>query len=108
MPFAAVLARAGRCLYLRLSRFSARKGISGSGLCPLTMLRHLANLQAPSALRQGILLLLCERYTASASLRYLCSCHGSALLDQDNACAFPGHLLTVEMLPGPARDGPLL
>src|ERR1700736_5942523 len=54
MPFAVVLTRAGRCFYLRLSRFSARKSISGSGLCPLTMLRHLANLQAPNALRQGI------------------------------------------------------
>ena len=29
-------------------------------------------------------------------------------LSQDNACAFPGHLLTVEMLPGPARDGSFL
>src|SRR5258708_13109272 len=72
MPFAAVLARAGRCLYLRLSRFSARKGISGSGLCPLTMLRHLANLQAPNTLRQGFPLLLRERSAASASLRYTC------------------------------------
>src|SRR2546430_3024736 len=54
MPFAAVLTRASCCFYLRVSRFSARKGISGSGLCPLTILRHIANLQAPYALRQGI------------------------------------------------------
>src|SRR5258708_17926062 len=72
MPFAAVLARAGRCLCLRLSRFSARKGIPGSGLCPLTMLRHLANLQAPNTLRQGFPLLLRERSAASTSLRYTC------------------------------------
>jgi len=50
--------------YLRLSRFSARKDISGSG--PLTMLRHLANLQAPNALRQGILLLLERTLRVSA------------------------------------------
>src|SRR6266566_2298008 len=54
MPFAAVLTRASCCFYLRVSRFSARKGVSGSGLCPLTILRHIANLQAPYALRQGI------------------------------------------------------
>src|SRR6266436_1144098 len=76
MPFAAVLTRASRCFYLRLSRFSARKGLSGGGLCPLTMLRHLANLQAPSALRQGILLLLCECSTSSASQLYPCSLPG--------------------------------
>src|SRR5260370_19292972 len=74
MPFAVVLTRAGRCFYLRLSRFSARKGISGSGLCPLTMLRHLANLQAPNALRQGIPLLLRERSPGfSVSAFYLLS-----------------------------------
>jgi len=73
MPFAAVLTRASRCFYLRLSRFSARKRISGSDPCPLTILRHLANLQAPNALRQGIPLLLCEPSAASASLRYPCS-----------------------------------
>src|SRR6266436_7397044 len=54
MPFAAVLSRASRCCYLRVSRFSARKGISGSGLGPPTILRPIANLQAPYALRQGI------------------------------------------------------
>src|ERR1700731_3757994 len=32
----------------------------------------------------------------------------SRLLGRDNACPWPGHLLTVEMLRGPARDGPLL
>src|SRR5260370_7258182 len=37
------------------------EGHIGSGLCPLTMLRHLANLQAPNTLRQGIPLLLRER-----------------------------------------------
>src|SRR5712692_6710211 len=46
MPFAAVLTRSSCCFYFRLSRFHARKGISGSGLCPVTMLRHLVNLQA--------------------------------------------------------------
>src|SRR6266436_3347483 len=34
--------------------------------------------------------------------------HASRLLGRDNACPWPGHLLTVEMLPGPARDGSLL
>src|SRR5260370_21624222 len=46
MPFAAVLTRSSCCFCLRLSRFHARKGISGSGPCPVTLLRHLANLQA--------------------------------------------------------------
>src|SRR6266852_1810727 len=46
MPFAAVLTRSSCCFYFRLLRFHARKGISGSGLCPVTMLRHLVNLQA--------------------------------------------------------------
>src|SRR6266849_2233985 len=44
--FAAVLTRSSCCFYFRLLRFHARKGISGSGLCPVTMLRHLVNLQA--------------------------------------------------------------
>src|SRR6266704_3794191 len=105
MPFTAVLSRASRYFYLRLSRFSARKGNSGNGLCPLTMLRHLANLQAPGALRQGIPLFsadlpwLQHRWVIRVFRR------GSPFLDQDNACAFSGHLLTVEMLPDAARDG---
>src|SRR5258707_15366837 len=98
MPFAAVLARAGRCLYLRLSRFSARKGNSGSGLCPLTMLRHLANLQAPSALRQGIPLFSADPPRPQHLWVIRVFRRGSPFLDQDNACAFSGHLLTVEML----------
>jgi len=57
MPFAAVLTRAGSCFCLYLPRFSAWKGVSGSGPCPLATLPHLANLQAPNALRQGIPLL---------------------------------------------------
>src|SRR5216684_698488 len=69
MPVAAVLTRARRCFYLRFARFSARKGNSGSGLGPLPMLRHLANLQAPNTLRQGIPR-LCESSAASASPRY--------------------------------------
>src|SRR6266704_1028991 len=105
MPFTAVLSRASRYFYLRLSRFSARKGNSGTGLSPLTMLRHLANLHAPGALRQGIPLFsadlpwLQHRWVIRVFRR------GSPFLDQDNACAFSGHLLTVEMLPDPARDG---
>ena len=59
MPFAAVLTRAGCCFCLCLPRFSAWKGVSGSGPCPLATLPHLANLQAPNALRQGIPLLFC-------------------------------------------------
>src|SRR5207253_66769 len=107
MPFAAVITW-DRAMFLSpLSRFSARKGISGSGLCPLTMLRHLANLQAPGAVRQGIPPFL-ER--TLRGLERLCIvlglCHVGPLLGQDNACALPGHLLTVEMLPSPARDGP--
>src|SRR5437899_1380003 len=106
MPFAAVLTRASCCFYLRVSRFSARKGISGSGLCPLTILRHIANLQAPYALRQGIP----SRSSNGQQARCLCFfCSLFALkipsLDWDNACAFSGHLLTVEMLPQPTRDG---
>src|SRR6266849_3862546 len=54
MPVAAILTRASRSFGICLSRVSARKGNSGSGPCPLTMLRHLANLQAPNTLRQGI------------------------------------------------------
>jgi hypothetical protein len=60
--------------------------------CPLTILRHLANLQAPNALRQGIPVLLCEPSAASASLRYPCSYDASLILDRDNTCACPGHL----------------
>ena len=37
------------------------------------MLRHLANLQAPSAVRQGIPIDLCELFAASSCLRYACS-----------------------------------
>src|ERR1700674_40241 len=103
MPLAVVLTRASRCFYLRLSRFSARKGIPGSGLCPLTMLRHHVNLQARYALRQGIPLLLGEPSVALSSLRYPCCSSWKPTLDQSNACAFSGHLLTVRMLPGLAR-----
>src|SRR5258708_3644206 len=46
MPFAAVLTRSSCCFYFRLLRFHARNGISGRGLCPVTLPRHLANLQA--------------------------------------------------------------
>src|SRR5713226_7231800 len=35
MPFAVVLTRACQCFDFRLSRFSAGKGVSGSGLYPL-------------------------------------------------------------------------
>jgi len=105
MPFAAVLIGSSYFFYLRLSRFHARKGISGSGLCPLTMLRHLVNLQAPNTLRQGIPLLLYERSAASESLYYPCPSDWNATANMDNACTFPGHLHTVVMLPSLARDG---
>src|SRR5260370_3161509 len=105
MPFAAVLSRVSRYFYLRLSRFSTRKGNAGSGLCPHTTLRHHATLQALSALRQGIPLLSAD----PPRPQHLCVIRvvrrGSPFLEQDNACAFSGHLLTVEMLPNPAGDG---
>src|SRR5258707_984675 len=113
MPFAAVLTRASRCFYLRLSRFSARKRISGSDLCALTILRHLANLQAPNALRQGILLLgipllLCEPSAASACLRYPCSSPCESNTRPGQRVRLPRASIIVEMLSGCARDGPLL
>jgi hypothetical protein len=76
----------------------------GSGLYPLSMLRHLANLQA-------LTLSVKESRPSQQSgsrLRHLC---GKMLfaptlpLRQDNTCAFRGHLLIVEVLPDPARDG---
>ena len=67
------------------------------------MLRHHVNLQARYALRQGIPLLLGEPSVALSSLRYPCCSSWKPTLDQSNACAFSGHLLTVRMLPGLAR-----
>src|SRR5258708_10328933 len=99
--------RASRFFYLRLSRFSARKRISGSDLCALTILRHLANLQAPNALRQGIPLLLCEPSAASASLRYPCSSPCESNTRPGQRLRLPRASIIVEMLPGCARDGPL-
>src|SRR5467141_1442148 len=75
-----------------LPQSSARKRVSGSGPCPLAILRHLANLQAPNALRQGIPQLLSEPSAALPSLRYPCLRHASLIPDRDNACACPGHL----------------
>jgi len=72
MPFAVVLTRPSCYFYLRLSRLRAWKGVSGNALCPVAMLRYIANLQAPNALRQGIPALLYERSPASASLHYHC------------------------------------
>ena len=74
MPFAVVLTRASRYFDLRLSRLSVWKGMPGSGRCPLSTLRHLVNLQARNALRQGFPLfsILCEPSANSAPLRYPC------------------------------------
>src|SRR5713101_7427710 len=63
---------------------------------------------SPHTLSQGIPLLhlrIYERSAASASVHYRCPSLWNALGDTDNACPVPGHLLTVEMLPGLARDG---
>src|SRR6267378_209322 len=105
MPFAAVLTRSSCCFCLRLSRFHARKGISGSGLCPVTMLRHLANLQARIHPVKESRFLIYERATTppvpALPLSFILECTD----DMDNACPVPRHLLTVEMLPRLARDG---
>src|SRR6266849_4814138 len=103
--FAAVLTRSSCCFYFRLLRFHARKGISGSGLCPVTMLRHLVNLQARIHSVKESRYFIYERSAASTSVHYRCPSLWNALSDMDNACPVPGHLLTVEMLPGLARDG---
>jgi hypothetical protein len=80
----------------------------GSGLCPLSTLRHIVNLQARNALRQGFLLFSANP-PRTQRFRVIFALHiGTPAVNQDNACALPKHLLTVEMLPGPARDGPLL
>ena len=79
--------------------------MSGSGLYPLSMPRHLANLQAltlsvkesrPSQQSGSRLRRLCGKMLFAPTLP----------LRQDNTCAFRGHLLTVKMLPDPGRDGP--
>ena len=44
---------ASLCFYLRLWRFSARKGWSAGVLCPLTTLRYPVNLQVSDIVRQG-------------------------------------------------------
>src|SRR5712692_8985682 len=98
MPFAVVLTRAGRCFYLRLSRFSARKGISGAvyvlsqcyGILPIYKppshsvkeSRHFsANVSPASTFPRP------QRLHVLPALR-----HASPFLDQDNACACPEHL----------------
>jgi hypothetical protein len=80
--------------------------MSGSGLCPLSMLRHLANLQA-------LTLSVKESRPSQQIGSGLQRLHVIFVLPtktpppgQDNSCALRGHLLTVEMLPDPARDGP--
>jgi hypothetical protein len=108
MPFAVVLTRASRYFNLRLSRLSVWKGMPGSGLCPLSTLRHLVNLQARNALRQGFPLFSANPLRTQRLCVILAFRFGPPPVNQDNACALPKHLLTVEMLPGPARDGPLL
>src|SRR6266853_931345 len=63
---------------------------------------------SPHTLSQGIPLLHLRIYecsAASTSVHYRCPSLWNALGDMDNACPVPGHLLTVEMLPGLARDG---
>src|SRR6266478_5781430 len=77
--FAAVLTRSSWCFYFRLLRFHARKGISGSGLCPVTLPRHLANLQAPNALSQGIPLPHLRARRDPTSLHYRCPSFWNAL-----------------------------
>src|SRR5438034_6384607 len=104
MPFAAVLTRSSCCFCLRQSRFHARKGISGSGLCPVTMLRHLANLQARIHPVKESRFFIYERSAASMSV-IIVVLHSGMHWRMDNACPVPGHLLTVEMLSGLARDG---
>ncbi len=88
IPFAAVLFRASRCLDLRMWWFSAWKGISGSGVCPVTMLRHNVNLPSPSSpVKESRSLFLSAAWC--------------------NACLFCWHLLTVKMRPRHTRDGSL-
>jgi hypothetical protein len=50
---------------------------------------------SPATLRQGILLLLCERW-ARARLYFIPAARAQEpALDEDNTCAFDVHLLTV-------------
>jgi len=60
---------------------------------------------SPARLRQGILLLLSERSVREGLYFPLASRTKEPALDEDNTCAFDAHLLTVEMLPSPPRDG---
>ena len=60
---------------------------------------------SPVTLRQGILLLLCARSTRVRLYFIPASRAKEPALDEDNTCAFDVHLLTVEMLPSPPRDG---
>jgi hypothetical protein len=78
------------------------EGHIGKRVCPLTTLRHIANLQASNALRQGSTLLPC---TPSRLYLFLLPRSGMLPPKQDNSCTFPGHLLTVEMHRNPAWDG---
>jgi len=70
MPFAAVLT-GGLLTFLSPPDAVSPHGRAylRSALCPLTMLRHVANLQAPNALRQGIPFFLLELSSWSPRLR---------------------------------------
>src|SRR5712664_4292153 len=73
MPFAAVLTRAScRLVVSPPVAVLPTEGHIWERVCPVTSLRHIANLQAPNALRQGIPVLLYERSAASASPHYHC------------------------------------
>ena|SRR2546427_6323127 len=104
MPFAAVLTRSSCCFCLRQSRFHARKGISGSGLCPVTMLRHLANLQARIHPVKESRFFIYERSAASMSV-IIVVLHSGMHRRHGQRLPCAGHLLTVEMLSSLARDG---
>ncbi len=63
---------------------------------------------SPNTLRQGIPSFAAKQSAASAPAGSCAFLIETLLLRQDNTCAFCGHLLTVEMLPDPTRDGPYL
>src|SRR5260370_11919941 len=90
MPFAAVLTRSNCCFYFRLSRFHARKGISGSGLCPVTLLRHLVNVQARIHSVKESCYFIYERSAASTSVHYRCPSFWNALTTWTTLALCPG------------------
>src|ERR1700719_1337100 len=110
MPFAAVLTRGQSTILSPPVAVSARKGISGRGLCPhaTASCQSTSPQRTPSRNPASSPRTLCGPQPLHVILISSVLRHVTRLLGRDNACPWPAHLLTVEMIPGPAPGGPLL